>query len=84
MSQTNALLTLKQDLTPSQISIQFFPALITTVATTTSSARLSVAPEREGVVPLPGRPARSVVVAIALAQATVLMTPRIRSTLDIE
>ena len=45
---------------------------------------LPVAAKAEGIVPLPCGPARSVVVAIALAQATVLMTPRIRSTFDIE
>ena len=36
------------------------------------SERLPVAAEGEGVVPLPGRPAGSVVVTVALAETTVL------------
>lgn len=76
MSQTHALLTVKQDLTPSQITNQVFTPLIVTAATASSSRTcLSVAPEREGVVPLPGLSAASLglVVAVALVETTGLL-----------
>ncbi len=75
MSQTHAVLTVKQDLTPSQIINQVSPPLIVTENSATSSTHLSVAPEREGVVSLPGLSAASLglVVAVALVEATGLL-----------
>jgi len=78
MSQTHAFVTVKQDLTPSQIMNQVFLALIvaaSTASVSSSSLRLSVAPEREGVVSLPGLSAASLglVVAVALVETARLL-----------
>jgi hypothetical protein len=78
MSQTHALFTVKQDLTPSQIMNQVFLALIvaaSTASVSSSSLRLSVAPERKGVVSLPGLSAASLglVVAVALVETARLL-----------
>lgn len=75
MSHTHALWTVKKDLTPSQIMNHVFLPLIVTAPSASSSTRLSVAPEREGVVPLPGLSAASLglVVAVALVETTGLL-----------
>lgn len=75
MSPTHAILTVKQDLTPSQIMNQIFLSLLTTAATASSSTRLSVTPERKGVVSLPGLSAASLglVVTVTLVETTGLL-----------
>jgi hypothetical protein len=75
MSQTHAPLTVKQDLTPSQIMNHVLLPLLVTAATASTSTRLSVTPEREGVVSLPGLSATSLglVVAVTLVETTGLL-----------
>lgn len=81
MSQTQALLTVKKDLIIScrsrshdQTSLMH-PLVTTSTTSATSSTRLSVAPQGEGVVSLPGLSAAStgLVVAVALVEATRLL-----------
>lgn len=75
MSRTHALLTVKQDLTPSQIMNHVFFHSIVAATHAPSSTRLSVAPEGEGVVSLPGLSAASLglVVAVTLVETTGLL-----------